>query len=160
MHMIDAPHTLQADPILEPHHPLPGFLTTYVSLSRQGIDETPADKLLYQSPRLGRNVASIIVHRYRRPRPDDDVLDALLKTIRPVVQEDGIVSTIFKRQRRMMRERVSSKRLIVLRRPEQSFPDNKVCDGTVGLFRLVRPTEVLVQVRRQAFQLLQLVICL
>lgn len=144
MHVIDAPHALQAHPILEPHHSLPSFLRTDISLNRQRLHKTSLDEILYQTPRLGRDVSSIVIHRNWRPGPDDDVPDPRLKAVRPVVQKDGIVSTITKGDWRMMRERVSGERLVVLRRPEEPFPDDKVRDGAVGLFRLVRPTKVLV----------------
>jgi hypothetical protein len=43
--------------------------------------------------------------------------------------------------------------------PGKAFLDDKIGDAAVCLFGLERPAKVLVQVRGQAFQLLEFVVC-
>lgn len=118
----------------------------------------PLDELLYHTPRLGRHVPLSIIHSDGRPRPDENVLDAWLKAIRPIIQQDGIVSAILKWYSRVMSERMRRDGLVVFGRPIQPLLDHKIRDAAIRFLGLIRPTQVLVQIRRQAFELFELIV--
>lgn len=63
------------------------------------MHKLPLNEVLNDAFRLRRNVASVIIYSNRRPRPDQNVLDAGIKSIRPVVQQDRIISAVLKGNR-------------------------------------------------------------
>jgi hypothetical protein len=82
------------------------------------------------------------------------MLDARFESIRPVVQQNRIVSAVLKRDRRMVCERVCRDGLIdISRRPSKSFLDNETRDTSVRFLGLERPAEVFVQIGWEAFEL-------
>jgi hypothetical protein len=154
MDMVNTSNTLQTHPVLKPHNPLPRFINTDVCIFRQGRHKLPLNKLLNNALRFSRHIASNIIYSNRRPRPDKNMLDTGFESIRPVVQQDRIISAIFKRYRRMVCERVCRDRLIdVSGRPSKPFLDNEIRDASVRFLGLERPAEVFVQIGREAFEL-------
>lgn len=116
------------------------------------------NELLDHTPRLGRYVSLSIIHGDGRPRPDENVFDARLEAIRPIVQQDGIVSAIVEWDGRVVTERMRRDGLVILGRPIQPLFDHKIRDAAIRFLGLIRPTQVLVQIRRQAFELFELIV--
>jgi hypothetical protein len=111
------------------------------------MHKLPLNEVLNDAFRLRRNVASVIIYSNRRPRPDQNVLDAGIKPIRPVVQQNRVISAVFKRNRRVVREGVRRYWLIwISRRPRESFLHDEIRDAAVRLLGIERPAEVFVQV--------------
>jgi hypothetical protein len=82
------------------------------------------------------------------------MLDTRFESIWPVVQQDGIISAVLKRDRRMVCKRVCRNGLIdISRRPSKSFLDNETRDTSVRFLGLERPAEVFVQIGWEAFEL-------
>jgi hypothetical protein len=135
--MINTSDALKTDPILEPHDSFPRLLTTDVCLLGQGMHKLP----------LRRNITPVIIYSNRRPRPDENVLDARIKPIRPVVQQDRIISAVFKRNRGVVREGVCRYWLIgISRRPCQSLLHDEIRDAAVRLLGVEGPAEVFVKI--------------
>jgi hypothetical protein len=145
--MINTSDALKTDPILEPHDSFPRLLTTDVCLLGQGMHKLPLDKILNDAFRLRRNITPVIIYSNRRPRPDENVLDARIKPIRPVVQQDRIISAVFKRNRGVVREGVCRYWLIgISRRPCQSLLHDEIRDAAVRLLGVEGPAEVFVKI--------------
>ena len=150
--MVNASHALQAHPVLEPHHPAPRFYNTDTFFGRKCTYKATFDKLLNHMFRFTRNVSSSIIDCDRCSRPHADMLDAGFKTIRPIVRQDGIVSFVLKRNRRVMGERVCRDWLTgVSGSPGKTLFDDKIGDAAVCFLGLERPAKIFVQVRGQAF---------
>jgi hypothetical protein len=160
MDVINASHALQTHPILEPHHPTLRFYRTDAFLCRKCTNKVVTDKLLNHTLRFTRDVSPSVVNGDRCSRPDADVLDAGFKSVRPIVRQNSIIPFILERNRRAMGERVCRDWLIrVSGSPGKAFFDDKIGDATVRFLGLERPAKVLVQVRGQAFQLFEFVVC-
>jgi hypothetical protein len=160
MDVINAPHALQAHPVLKPHHPTLRFYRTDAFLCRECTNKVVLDKVFDHTLRFTRDVSSSVINCDRCSRPNADVLDAGCEPIRPIVWQDSIVHFILERDRRVMGERVCRDWLIrIFGSPGKAFLDDKIGDAAVCLFGLERPAKVLVQVRGQAFQLFEFVVC-
>ena len=93
--MVNASHALKTDPILEPHDSFPCLFKSDACFLGQGTHELPLDKVLNDAFRLRRDIASIIIYSNRGSRPDENVLDARLEAIWPVVYQDRVISAVF-----------------------------------------------------------------
>lgn len=154
VHMINASHALQTHPILEPHDSIPCLFNADASFLLQALNEVLLDELLNQLPRLGRDIASLSIDGNWSSSPHENMLDPLLKAVRPIVQQDGIVSAILEWDWRVVRERVSVDWLVVFRSPTKSLLNDEVCDAAICLLRGEGPAQVLVKIGWQALELL------
>ena len=147
MNMINASHALKTDPVLEPHDSFPRLFETDTCFLGQSVHEVPLDKLLDDAFRLRCDIASIIIYSDRGPRPDENVLDAGLKAIGPVVDQDRIISAVFEGNRGVVREGVRRYGLTgIVRCPRKSLLHDEIRDAAVRLLGVEGPAEVFVQV--------------
>jgi hypothetical protein len=81
MEMLNRPHALQLPPIAKPNH---------ISLPTLPHKSLPHE-VFNLSPTRGQQVIGQRVGRKREFRPDDEVHDASVQAVGPVVAEDGVV---------------------------------------------------------------------
>lgn len=87
--MIDTPYTLQAHPILEPHHSRsPLVQIALPTAGGQTFGEKVLNEHLDGLPRPGSHIASLAIHSNRRPAPNYQVRDSGHKTVGPVILEN------------------------------------------------------------------------
>ena len=144
MHMINPPHTLQNNPILKPHHLLPP--------PRQILRKIPIHKLLYQLPRLRRDISSCGVHGNERFSPDQQVEDIGGETVGPVVHKHSEIMGICKGRAGVGCECWwAGRRWEGCWSPEEALLDYESSYAAVLLLDGVGPGEVAAEIGREAF---------
>lgn len=124
MNMFQPPYTLQGRIILEPQDHV--LCRSPIRFSKP-IHKRPLHKVLNQFMTLLRNYTLPALHGDRRPRPNNQMLDPLVKSIRPVITQDLVVCGIRKGNRIVEQKGGGGDGGICRQRPSQPLQTDVVC---------------------------------
>lgn len=84
MEVLQRPHALQRNPVLEPQHLL-------LPSGAQRIDKVRLDKILHLGPALSRQIPRLGISRNWSAGPHNNMRDLRRQAVRPIIQQDLVV---------------------------------------------------------------------